>query len=507
MDATAPTTTTTTPRLVIAGVSSGVGKTTITCSIIDALRRRGLSASPFKVGPDYIDPMYLGAIAGRDAYNLDEWLMGDRRLLESFAARSGRADVSVIEGVMGYYDGLAGDTDRASTYHVARITRSPVILVIDASKAARSVAATALGFKKFRRDSRIEGVILNRLGSKRHASICTQALEQVGIRVAGSIPRDASVRLEERHLGLHSTADGRALRGRLREVTARIAPRLDMDVIWGAACSAGRLQPSLEGRTPRSASGAHPAGGGEAAGVGRNGSYGHAATAPTTAPTTAPHNGRNPPVIAVALDSSFNFYYPDNLDALRREGASLKFFSPTRDTGLPACDGLYIGGGFPEVLAAPLADNHVMKSAVRRLAEDGAPIYAECGGLMYLARDIVSARDDAAHRMVGLFDARIVMTGRPVLGYTSGAVCSDTPITGGRGRRLRGHEFHYSRMTDVPADARFAITLDKKYGTGIADGRDGIMQYCTLAAYGHLYFDMSDFASRFVAACAKHKRR
>lgn len=458
------------PRLVVAGVSSGVGKTSVTCAIIRALRGRFAdSVVPFKTGPDYIDPRYLGAAAGGDAYNLDEWLMGKKRMLESFARHSNSAGISVIEGVMGYYDGHSLDSDVASTYGVASATESPVLLVVDASKAARSVAATALGFVRFRRNSRIAGVILNRLGSDRHASICAEALRLEGIQTVGCIRRDASLRLAERHLGLLSTLDEGEMQQHLCAIAEKMTGYLDVERIRAIAHSAGPVpSPRPAGRAPQ-----------------------------------PPGPSAQRATIAVALDSSFNFYYADNLEALRRQGARLIFFSPVSDDALPACDGLYIGGGFPEVLAAKLGRNASMRQSVRRLVQDGAPTYAECGGLMYLSKYIEDA-DGRRHRMTGVLDASVSMTDRPVLGYTRGSIRAGTPVTG-RGGSLRGHEFHYSQMTDVPADAQFAVTLQE--GRGITGGMDGILQHGALASYGHLYFDASDCAARFVSACARYGRR
>ena len=488
------------PRVVVAGVSSGVGKTSITCAIIRIMRRRGLAVSPFKVGPDYIDPVYLGAAAGRDARNLDAWVMGGtRRTLESFAVHARDSDVSVIEGVMGYYDGHSGHSDYASTYHAASTTRSPVILVADASKAARSVAATVLGFRAFQKNSRIAGVVLNRLGSARHALTCRDALRGAGIPVLGSIYRDAAMALEERHLGLHSTVDRAELEKKIEGIADVVEPRLDVKGLLTMAYSAGPVPTAVA-----------------------------AAAATVAKPRKTPNavlqnrelianynkemKRRDGPAIAVALDSSFNFYYQDNLDALRREGARLKFFSPASDKRPPACDALYIGGGFPEVLAAPLEQNRSMKKSIKKAAEDGMPVYAECGGLMYLSKSITSKRRKK-YGMVGLFDAGVVMTSRPVINYTEGVVGSGTPITGSSGRKFRGHEFHYSRMSDLPQDSGLAIRLyddargGGNCGVGIQDGNDGLMVHNTLASYGHIYFDVADFASHFVASCARYRRR
>ena len=445
------------PRIVVAGAASGVGKTSVACAVARALRGGGLSVRPFKVGPDYIDPGYLSEAAGAGAYNLDAWMMGRARLLESFARHSD-ADVSVIEGVMGYYDGHGGGSDLASTRHVASITRSPVVLVLDASGAARSVAAAALGFRRFHRDSRIAAVVLNGIGSARHAAMCGEALAGSGIPVVGAVPRDPSLGLESRHLGLVPAREDRRLAGRIRRMSGAVARHLDVRRILRIARSA---PPLPRAREPEA--------------------RGRAAT------------------VAVALDASFNFYYQDNLEALRAEGARLRFFSPVGDRELPRCDGIYIGGGFPEVLAAKLEGNGPMRASVRRAAEGGAPLYAECGGLMYLTRSVRG--EGRARRMAGLLDADTVMAGR-TLGYTRGRILPGSPVSGARA--FRGHEFHYSRLESVAADSRFACALDE--GVGIAGGRDGLAVHGTLASYGHLLFDRR-FARGFVLRCAARSRR
>ena len=490
------------PRIVIAGASSGVGKTTITCSIIQGLIRRGLRVSAFKAGPDYIDPAYLGAAAGRDAHNLDEWVMGSiSRMHERFVHHTcDDTDVAVIEGVMGYYDGIMGGGDHVSTYSVASVTRTPVILVIDASKAARSVAAVATGFVKFQNNSsRIIGVILNRLAGTRHMYMCTDALSETGIPVLGCILRDTSLQLKERHLGLHSTIDPKVLAGSLKNIADAVLPQLDMDRIWQAACSAGAA--------PRPATPHRPSSRGI---LGNRIEY--------NSSKSVRKSGGKGPVIGVALDQSFNFYYRDNLDALTREGARLVFFSPVSDRQLPPCDGLYIGGGFPEVLGAKLERNAQMRRAVKQMAQDGAPVYAECGGLMYLSRAVTDDKTGRTYKMAGVIDGVAVMTGSLVLNYTAGMIDSHTPITGIKPRMFKGHEFHYSEMRDVPRDVNFTMVSntyqapggDADYPDsmeGIRGGLDGILQDNTLATYGHLYFDMANFAAHFVANCANYKRR
>ncbi len=447
------------PRLILAGTSSGVGKTSITSAIIYAIKKRGYSVQPFKVGPDYIDPSYLSSIAKNDTINLDAWLMGKQELVKSFV-RNSESSISVIEGVMGYYDGFSGDSNYSSTHHVATLLKSPTILVLDASKTARSIAATALGFKKFHKNSRIVGLILNKIGSKKHEELCKKALEPLKIPILGSIPKSTNL-LDSRHLGLIPVAEQKKLKTKIEKIAKEISDSLSIDKIIKIAKNATDLQKINE--------------------------------KPIQKPKTT---------IAVALDNSFNFYYKDNLDALRREGAKLKFFSPVSDSKVPACDGLYIGGGFPEVLGNSLAKNYKMRKSIKDLAENNMPIYAECGGLMYLTKSIHDGKKK--HRMVGLLDAETKMTKKMTLNYTEGRINKQSIISNGS-QKLHGHEFHFSEVNALPKDAKFAYDL--KIGKGIKNGKDGLILYDTLASYGHLYFDSSNFAKHFVSNSVKFSRR
>jgi len=438
------------PRLVVAGITSGVGKTSITSAIIYGIKKRGYRIQPFKVGPDYIDPSYLSAISGKDAKNLDVWLMGESELLHSFVKNS-TSDISVIEGVMGYYDGFGGKTNYASTHHVASLLKSPTILILDASKTARSIAATALGFAKFHRNSRIVGIILNKIGSKKHESMCKQALASLKVPILGSILRN-SESLESRHLGLIPVKEQRSLQNKIRKVSREISDSLDIDKIIQICKNVSEL--------PK-----------------------------------APSKKIKKPIatVAVALDSSFNFYYHDNLEALRREGAKLKFFSPVTDKKIPGCDLIYIGGGFPEVLGQSLERNTIMRKMIKKHAEEGIPIYAECGGLMYLTKSISFGKKK--YKMVGLFDAETQMTKKMTLNYTEGRITSNCLISSPA--KFRAHEFHYSRISNLAKDAK--LVYDLKIGEGISGKKDALSEYNTLASYCHLYFDSAKYATKLVS--------
>jgi len=438
------------PRLVVAGITSGVGKTSITSAIIYGIKKRGYSIQPFKVGPDYIDPSYLSAISGKDAKNLDVWLMGESELLHSFVKNS-TSDISVIEGVMGYYDGFGGKTNYASTHHVASLLKSPTILILDASKTARSIAATALGFAKFHRNSRIVGIILNKIGSKKHESMCKQALASLKVPILGSILRN-SESLESRHLGLIPVKEQRSLQNKIRKVSREISDSLDIDKIIQICKNVSDLPKAQSKKIKKPIA-----------------------------------------TVAVALDSSFNFYYHDNLEALRREGAKLKFFSPVTDKKIPKCDLIYIGGGFPEILGQSLERNTTMRNLIKKHAEEGMPIYAECGGLMYLTKSISFGKKK--YKMVGLFDAETQMTKKMTLNYTEGRITSNCLVSGPA--KFRAHEFHYSKIGNLARDAK--LVYDLKIGEGISGKKDALSEYNTLASYCHLYFDSAKYATKLVS--------
>ena len=438
------------PRLVITGSSSGVGKTSITSAIIYGLKKRGYTVQPFKVGPDYIDPSYLSSIANNETKNLDVWLMGKNELLKSFV-NSSTSDISIIEGVMGYYDGFDGKTNHASTHHVATLLKSPVILILDASKTSRSIAATALGFTKFHKNSRISGIILNKIGSKKHEILCRSALENLKIPIVGVVPKSTKNILESRHLGLIPVVEQKQLQKKIKQVSQQVADYLDFEKLVKICKNVERISKAKSQKFKK--------------------------------PNIS---------IAVALDNSFNFYYRDNIDALRREGAKIKFFSPTSDKKIPNCDSIYIGGGFPEILGRKLSQNFSMKKSIKQAAENGTPIYAECGGLMYLTKSI--KHNNQKYKMVGLFDAETEMTTKMTLNYTQGRIISNCLISSPR--NFNAHEFHYSKITNISKDAKFLYDL--KIGEGISSKKDALSEYNVLASYCHLYFDSAKFASNII---------
>jgi cobyrinic acid a,c-diamide synthase len=453
------------PRIVIAGVTSGVGKTSVSIAIINALQGRGLRVQPFKVGPDFIDPSYHSYLAKRHSRNLDVWMMGKRGILDCFVSACNGSDMAVVEGVMGLFDGMSGRNDFASTSHVAKILDAPVLLVVDASKGARSIAAIILGFLNFDRKLKISGVILNNVAGERHARYITEALSGiVRIPVVGVIPRNSEIKMEERHLGLIPMAE---LETRKRKaITIRmakyIAECLDIDKIL-SLCS---FSPLPDGPSK----------------------------------LELPMKTR----IAVALDESFNFYYRDNIDAIKRSGAQLVYFSPIWDKQLPVgTHGIILGGGFPEVLADRLESNRLMIKSIKNAIEEGIPVYAECGGLMYLTRSITGYKGQKkVRKMIGIVEADTILTKKLTLNYTE-AECNG-PLFGKT--QVRGHEFHYSSIQNVADDSKFSYSM--KRGNGVTGTHDGFIVNDTgLAAYMHLHFANSKLPKRLVFSCARYSRR
>lgn len=439
------------PRLCIAAPWSGCGKTTVAAGFLATFRRRGLKARGFKVGPDFIDPTYLTDGAGAPARNLDGWMLTPERNREVFSSARG-ADVAIVEGVMGLFDAGPGAT---STADMARLLKCPTLLVMDGSKMAASAGALALGYRKFDPGLDLRGVILNRVAGEKHANYCADGLRRAGVRLLGWLPREPSIQVEERHLGLVPTPERAA---NLKKWADFLDDHLDLDRILRIARSA----PPLELPAP---------------------------------PKPKAVNGG--PAIAVAWDSAFTFYYRENLEMLERAGARLRFFSPMADPWPEGAAGLYVGGGFPELYGKQLAANGKLRKKLRALASDGMPIYGECGGLMYLGRSLRDL-DGRNHPMAGVLDLETEMQKRLSLGYTDLEVTRSNLLTPA-GARLRGHEFHYSTAR-ADGDLRYAYRV--KRGKGIARGKDGATVQNVLAGYTHLHFlGKPAIAQRFVEAC------
>jgi len=457
-----------TPRLIVAAPQSGSGKTTIAVGLMAALRRRGLTVAAFKVGPDYIDPSYHGLAVDGAGHNLDSWMLTPSQVTASFCRRSQNADVAVVEGMMGLFDGISGIDDTGSAAHIARLLAAPVLLVIDASALARSGAALVQGFRDFDLRVKLAGVLLNRVGGPGHAQMVADAIESaVGLPVLGYLPDDAQLRLPERHLGLIPVAEAerRAWVDRARE---QVEQSVDVERILAVARLAQR-----EGI------------------VGKDSFDPFAPQQPTPVAR-----------IAVAQDAAFNFVYADNLDLLRAAGAEIVFFSPLADPALPpGTEAVYLCGGFPEIYAQRLAENHSLLLAMRRAAADGMPIYAECGGLMWLADAIVDG-EGARHGMAGVLPGASVMTPRLTIGYRTAKARVDSWLWRA-GEEVRGHEFHHSVWEGRPATSEAAY----EFQPGAIQPEsllDGVVQGNVVASYLHLHFlALPVLAERFVRAAAK----
>lgn len=447
---------------------SGSGKTTITAGLLAALRARGLQVAPFKCGPDYIDPSYHTLAAERTCHNLDAWLVPPSEIAGIVARRAAAADLALIEGVMGLFDGVAGYDDLASSAHIARLTATPVVLVLDIRSMARTAAALVAGLRDFDPRLNVVGVIINRAGSTRHARMVQEAIEtSAGLPVLGSFLRDEAIMLPERHLGLVPTAEAGQWQGWISTMRARVEANLDLDRLLQLAAQAPPLTTLA---VP-----AHRAGG-------------LSRPKATTVPT-----------IAIARDAAFSFLYEENLDLLRAAGAQLCFFSPIHDTALPTgTAALYLGGGFPELYAAQLSANAPMLKAIRTAAAQGMPIYAECGGLMYLTEAVID-QSGTRHQMLGVLAGHSMMTPRLTLGYRTVSAVSDNWLWRA-GESVRGHEFHYSTWEERPAELAPLYTCQPDRLRPQAS-LEGACHNNILASYIHIHWlAYPQLAERFVAA-------
>lgn len=452
--------------ILIAGTHSGSGKTTVTLGVLAALKKRGLAVQPFKCGPDFIDPTLHRMVTGAVSRNLDPWMCGPDFVRYSFDRHGRAADLCLVEGVMGLFDGGA-----SSSASLARALALPVVLVVDARSAAESIAAVVKGFEELDPGLTVAGVIFNRVGSKRHLDLLQDAVRKhCRAEPLGYLPREVEFTIPERHLGLY-LGDEQPLHDQAVErLAATVLECIDLDRLLALAA---------EG-LPAEASGRSEAG--AASDWCKQGAAGAA----------------HPVRIGIARDRAFCFYYEDNLDLLRAAGAELVEFSPLRDSELPAgLAGIYLGGGYPELYAETLAANTAMRRAVRTWSEDGRPLYAECGGFMYLAGGIVDLAGQE-HPMCGCYPVLARMRKRRVrLGYCE-AELAEQSMFGAAGAKLRGHEFHYSDIGEMPA------SVARLYRLG--DGRgEGYRINNTLGGYLHLHFGSApDAAQSFVRFCQEH---
>jgi cobyrinic acid a,c-diamide synthase len=458
---------------------------------MECLKRRGLKVAPFKVGPDFIDPGYHRLVCGRPSINLDGWICPEEFVREMFTYHAATADFAVIEGVMGLFDGISGMSDQGSTAHIARITGSPVILVVDARSQARSAAALVKGFVEFDPRILVAGVIFNNVASENHARVLRDALEtgENEIKVLGCIPRDERLHIPSRHLGL-LTVEENPLPGEFLDHLAEvIRNNVDLGVLWAI----GKVQPTDQA-LPFDIGGQ----------VCTSDSYG--AKCADLTPKVR---------IAVARDAAFCFVYEDNLRLLQEAGAELVTFSPLLDERLPEnIRGIYLPGGYPELFADLLADNEIVKGGIRQAVEEGLPVYAECGGFIYLTRGVLGedplicpVEDElegaVLQEFVGVYPVTTrMLLRRKALGYREVELTGDT-ILGPKGTIARGHEFHYSMTGEMPSAVERLYAVRK---SGHDLGPEGYRYKNCLASYIHLHFGSApDLARSFVASCRTYK--
>lgn len=457
------------PTLIIAGTTSGVGKTTISLAIMYALKyKKGFSVQPFKIGPDFIDPTYHKIITGRESHTLDAWMMGKNGIISTLQNTAKDVDVAIIEGVMGLFDGLSGKNDFASTAYVAKILNTPVILVIDAAKAARSIAAMVFGYLHFDSRLKISGIILNNVSGPKHARYIAEACKsKIKVPILGIVQRDNELRMDERHLGLIPTDE---LDYTKKSKIMKVANKVSEEIYYDKIVSIFKLKKSK-----------------------------YTEIVKKSEPSISKLK------IGVALDNSFNFYYNENLNSLRNLSAEITFFSPLNDSHIPNdVSGLMLGGGFPEVMADKLHSNQSMRRSIKTAVERGMPIYGECGGLMYLTKSIAGYRDfKKPFKMVGVIEANTIMTGRLTLNYTQADMTSNLF---GNIQNIRGHEFHYSKIENIPKDSKYVYKL--KRGSGIDGGKhDGVLIYNSIASYMHLHFYDTRFPNKWIKFCIDFERR
>jgi cobyrinic acid a,c-diamide synthase len=477
--------------IVIAGERSGVGKTTVTLALLAALKRRQQTVQSFKVGPDYIDPMFHQYVTGRACRNLDPILTSDGYVRECFDRHRQTADCALIEGVMGLFDGASGTTDAGSTAQVAKLLNVPVALILNCSSTSRSIAAIAHGYRTFDPQVQIAGLILNQVGSDRHLELLTAALYPLHLPILGVLRRRDDLHIPDRHLGLIPA-------GELTDLNITLDRLADV----GESCfDWERLLPLLMAK-PVSNS----------ANLAQGDAFSFSPSSPLQlrrwerleAGLSGLRSGATPQPqkvrLAIAKDAAFNFYYADNLDLLRDAGAELVEWSPLIDSQLPPdIQGLYFGGGFPEVFAETLAANQPARQAVKAAIVAGMPTYAECGGLMYLA-DRITDFNDRSYPMVGIFPTTAVMGKKLTLGYRQ-ITAIDNSLLFNVGDRVWGHEFHRSTLTDNPRQPLYAL---EGYQSQSIFAPEGWQKYQVQAAYTHLHFGTRlDLPDRFVNHCRR----
>lgn len=478
------------PRIVIAGTNSGCGKTTVSIGLMAALMKRGFVVQPYKVGPDYIDPMFHTFITGRNSRNLDSWLLNEETVSYLFQRSFTGADIAVIEGVMGLYDGFGGSSIEGSTAHVSGIIKAPVVLLVNGEGMSLSIAALVKGYAEFNRETDVKGVIVNNIRSEAHYTMLKDIIEEhTGIKGIGYVRKNEDFSLHSRHLGLVPSNEIEGLKSKLDTLADEIIRTVDLNTLINIAgeteeISSGRCNPSIK------AIAAHSVKEGEKV------------------------------RIAVAMDKAFNFYYKDNLELFEMLGAELVYFSPLKDKQLPSdIDGIYLGGGYPEVWARELEKNTSLMEEIKTRIEDNIPAYAECGGLMYLTGAITDSEGNC-YKMAGVIDAESKMTkslqrfGYVEVEIKEGCVLSET------GCRVRAHEFHYSQIMDnedfpdgykvyKPTENKKEVTCGSS--TETPEGRQkvwncGYRKKNLVAGYPHIHFwSDTGIVSEFIKKCKEYR--
>jgi len=459
------------PRMTIGAASSGSGKTLFCTLLGRLLTTEGYTVQPFKSGPDYIDPSYHTVACGNISRNLDTRLIGENQIRELFYRQAKNADISLIEGVMGLFDGAGGLDERGSTAHLAKILASPTILLIDVGTMARSAGAIALGYKEFDPDLNLAGFILNKVASPRHEEMVRSAIEaRTGLPVLGAIARDKELIMPERHLGLVPAWEGDKIRFFLDRNISKLKASLNLETIIEISRSAPFISVPVREFTG----------------------------------TLFVKEKKKDLRIAYALDEAFHFYYQDNLDLLENRGAELIPFSPLSDKKLPEnIHGIYLGGGYPELTAGQLAGNESMRSAILRAAENKLPIWGECGGLMYLMEELIDF-EGKSYPMAGVFSGKVVMKkGLRALGYYEGKLLSNSWV-GNKGDTISGHMFHWSQLEDIPETNSYCMELSKENQPIL---KDGLCFKNTWAGYLHVHLAGSEkVMHNFLNICHQYKK-
>jgi cobyrinic acid a,c-diamide synthase len=457
--------------LLVGGTASGVGKTTVALALIACLRRRGYVVQPCKGGPDFLDTTHHTRIAGRGARNLDTWMLTEEANREVLRRAAVGADAVVVEGMMGLFDGKDGVTETGSSAEIARMLKLPVLLVLDCAKSARSVAAVVLGFESFDPGLPLAGLILNRVASENHYRLLVSAIHaRCKTPILGWLPREPKISIPERHLGLHAAA----------ETTSPLdAVRLDQEIDTLANLAEKHLQVDaiVRLRCPLDT---------------------------TVARGVAPEAGTPRLRIGVARDRAFSFYYEDNLDLLREQGAEIIPFSPMADRALPAqLDALYFGGGYPELYARELSENTPMLDQIRAFVRSGRHVYAECGGLLYLSQQL-STSDGRVYPLAGIMPLAMEMTGKLVdFGYVTVAFTQDC-LLGPKGTSIRGHSFHYSRIC---SSSQVATSYQVEFSLSGRQQQEGYTCGNVLASYVHLHFRANPAVAQHFAAALRGARQ